>query len=66
MGEILTTAHDMAKDLHAVGALDAAAMRMMDELLEAEPGTALAAPEETNGDLTADELIARDGALRST
>ncbi len=66
MSEILTTAHDMAKDLHAVGALDAAAMRMMDELLEAEPGTALAAPEETNGDLTADELITRDGALRST
>ena len=66
MGEILTTAHDMTKDLHAVGALDAAAMRMMDELLEAEPGTALAAPEETNGDLTADELITRDGALRST
>ena len=32
MSDILKMAHDMAKDLHSVGALDQAAARMMDEL----------------------------------
>ena len=32
MSDILDMAHDMAKDLHAVGAMDAITMRMMDEL----------------------------------
>jgi putative transcriptional regulator len=32
MSDILEMAHDMAKDLHAVGAMDAITMRMMDEL----------------------------------
>lgn len=32
MSDILHMAHDMAKDLHAVGAMDAITMRMMDEL----------------------------------
>ena len=65
MSEVLATAHDMAKNLHAVGAMDAAAMRMVDEFLKAELGTAFAAPDETYFDLTADELIARNGVRRS-
>ena len=65
MSEVLATAHNMAKDLHAVGAMDAAAMRMVDELLKAELDTAFAAPDETYCDLTADELIARNGVRRS-
>ena len=32
MSDILDMVHDMAKDLNAVGAVDAATMRMMDEL----------------------------------
>lgn len=32
MSEILNMAHDLAKDLHAVGAMDAITMRMMDDL----------------------------------
>ena len=32
MSDILDVAHDMAKDLHAVEAMDAITMRMMDEL----------------------------------
>ena len=32
MSEILKTAHELSKDLHAVGAMDAITMRMMDEL----------------------------------
>lgn len=32
MSDILKMAHDMAKDLHSVGALDQAAARVMDEL----------------------------------
>lgn len=32
MRGILDVVHDMAKDLHAVGAMDAITMRMMDEL----------------------------------
>ena len=32
MSDILNMAHDMAQDLHAVGAMDAITMRMMDEL----------------------------------
>jgi putative transcriptional regulator len=32
MSEILEMAHDMAKDLHDVGAMDAITMRMMGEL----------------------------------
>jgi putative transcriptional regulator len=32
MIEILDIGHDMAKDLHAVGAMNANTMRMMDEL----------------------------------
>jgi putative transcriptional regulator len=32
MSEILKAAHELAKDLHAVGATDAITMRMMDEL----------------------------------
>jgi len=32
MSDILDMAHDMAKDLEAVGAMDAITMRMMDEL----------------------------------
>lgn len=32
MSDILDLAHDLAKDLHAVGAMDTITMRMMDEL----------------------------------
>lgn len=32
MSDILTMAHDMAKDLHKVGAMDNITMRVMDEL----------------------------------
>lgn len=32
MSDILEMAHDMAKDLHSVGAMDAITMRMIDEL----------------------------------
>ena len=32
MSDILKMAHDMAKDLHSVGAMDSTAARMMDEL----------------------------------
>ena len=32
MSDILDTAHDLAKDLHEVGAMDTITMRMMDEL----------------------------------
>ena len=32
MSDILDMAHDMAKDLHAVGAMDVNTLRMMDEL----------------------------------
>lgn len=32
MSDILDSAHDLAKDLHAVGAMDTITMRMMDEL----------------------------------
>jgi putative transcriptional regulator len=32
MSDILDMAHELAKDLHEVGALDALTMRMMDEL----------------------------------
>ena len=32
MSDILDMAHDMAKDLHALGAMDAITMRMVDEL----------------------------------
>ena len=32
MSDILDMAHELAKDLHDVGAMDALAMRMMDEL----------------------------------
>ncbi|CAH0357283.1 hypothetical protein [Sphingobium sp. CECT 9361] len=32
MSDILDMAHDMAMDLHAVGAMDATMIRMMDEL----------------------------------
>lgn len=32
MSDILKMAHDMAKDLHSIGALNQAAAKMMDEL----------------------------------
>jgi len=32
MSDILDMAHDMARDLHEIGAMDAITMRMMDEL----------------------------------
>ena len=43
MSDILDQAHDMAKDLHAVGAMDAITMRMMDELCLPEKRTFTAA-----------------------
>ena len=43
MSDILDSAHDMAKDLHAVGAMDAITMRMMDELCLPEKRTFTAA-----------------------
>ena len=39
MSEILDIAHDMAKDLHEVGAMDDITMRVMDELCLPEPRT---------------------------
>ena len=39
MSEILDITHDMAKDLHEVGAMDDITMRVMDELCLPEPRT---------------------------
>mgnify|MGYP006404728193 FL=1 len=39
MSEILGVAHDMAKDLHEVGAMENVTMRVIDELCLSKPRT---------------------------